>query len=92
MWIWLGIVIGFGWNWLLNWTRARNVRISWLVWALLILAVLDVVTGLQNYFGLIQEYEETAAATMIPIYGLQVVILGGLAVLLLWRQVQRARA
>lgn len=90
MWVITGIVIGFVWNWLLNWTRARNVRISWLVWTLLVLAVLDVVTGMQNYVGLLQEYEEKAAGTMIPIYGIQAGILAVLAVLLLWRQVRRA--
>ncbi len=90
MWVMIGIVIGFAWHWLLVWTRARNVRIGWLVWTLLILAVLDVVTGMQNYFGLMQEYEERAAGTMIPIYGIQAAILGVLALLLLWRQVRRA--
>ena len=90
MWVITGIVIGFVWHWLLNWTRAQSVRISWLVWTLLILALLDVVTGMQNYFGLMQEYEERAAGTMIPIYGIQAGVLGALAFLLLWRQVRRA--
>ena len=88
LWLILGIVIGFVWHWLLSWSRARAVRISWLVWFLLILALVDALSGIQNYVGLMQEYEERAASAMIPIYGIQVVITAGLALLLLWRQAQ----
>ena len=92
LWLVLGILIGVGWSWLLSWSRARRLRIGWLVWFLLILALVAALSGVQNFVALIEEYEERAAWNIIPIYGLQALIPGGLAVLLLWWQVRRIRA
>lgn len=90
LWLVLGIAIGFTWHWLLGWSRARGVRISWLVWALLILTITTALSGVANYIGLIMEYEERAAATMPRIYGEQTLIFAVPALLLLWWQVRRA--
>ncbi len=90
-WLILGVMIGFGWHWLITWSRQRRVRISWWVWLLLFLTAGTVLSGAQNYYGLMLEYEEQAAARMFPVYGVQVLITGIPAALLLWRQVRRAR-
>ncbi len=91
MWLVLGIVIGFAWHWLLAWSRAKGVRVSWLFWFLAIFTLIALLSGIQNYFAFLQEYEERAAFMTIPVYAVQVIIPALLAALVLWRSVKKAR-
>jgi len=91
-WLILGVVLGFIWHWLIAWSRARRLRISWWVWFLLIFAVVAGLSGVQNYIALNADYEERAAAMVLPVYAVQTVIPLLLALVLLWRQARRARA
>jgi hypothetical protein len=92
-WLILGIVIGYAWHALLDWARAQRVHIGLLPWFLIILALVAGLSGVQNYLGLMAEYEERAAGMIPQVYGIQVAIPALLAFLLLWRQARRtARA
>lgn len=91
LWLICGIIIGFTWHWLLTWSRAKGIRISWLVWFLLIFTCVAGLSGIQNFFALMEEYEERAAWIVIPVYSIQVLIPAALAGLLLWRSARRAR-
>jgi hypothetical protein len=90
LWLIVGIMLGFTWHWLLTWSRAKSLRIPWLAWFLLILAVVAGLSGVQNYVALMGDYEESAARNVIPVYGIQAIVPLLLAVLLLWRKSRQA--
>jgi biotin transporter BioY len=92
LWLILGFVIGAGALWLASWARAKNVKVSWLAWLLLAIAVVSALSGIQNYVELMAEYEPQAAVMMIPMYGVQVLVPAALAVLLVWRGQKRVKA
>jgi hypothetical protein len=92
LWLTLGIVVGVGVVWLASWSRAKNIKISWLAWVLLLVAVVSALSGIQNYVELMREYEEKAAMFMIPMYGVQVLVPAALAALLVWRGQKRVKA
>ena len=89
LWLTLGVILGFAWHWLLVWSGKRSLRISWLTWLLIILAVVAALSGAQNFVGLMEEYEEHAAWRMIPVYGIQTLIPAALALLLLRRGLKK---
>lgn len=91
LWLILGIALGFTWHALIVWSESRNLRIPLLVWFLLMLTILDILSGVQNYVALNLDYEEQAARMIIPVYGVQAAIPLALALFLLWRKTRRAR-
>jgi hypothetical protein len=92
LWLILGVVIGVGALWLASWARAKNVKINWLAWVLIAIAVISALSGIQNFVELMGEYEERAAWMMIPMYGLQAVVPAALAALLVWRGQKKVKA
>jgi hypothetical protein len=85
------MLIGAAWLGFVLWSRQRGIRIRWLVWFLLILALVAALSGVQNFVALTEEYEEHAARNIIPVYAIQAAIPALFALLLLWRQVRASR-
>jgi len=90
-WLVMGFVLGVCFTLFLQWSRANHVHTGVLFWFLTGLALLSLLSGVQNFYGLRAELEERAAMNIIPIYGVQVLLWGGLAGLLLWRNVRKAK-
>jgi hypothetical protein len=90
-WLLMGFAFGVIFTLFLQWSRANHVHTGILFWLLTLLALVSLLSGVQNFYGLREELEEAAAMRIIPIYGVQVLVWGTLAALLLWRNARRAR-
>jgi len=90
LWLALGILIGVGCAVLLSWARKHDAKISILAWILLAVALAGILVGVQNIFGLMQEYETRAAWYMIPLFIVPSLVPAVLAVLLVRRGMKKA--
>ncbi|MCI0477677.1 MAG: hypothetical protein L0Y55_15645 [Anaerolineales bacterium] len=91
-WLIFGIVIGLGAWGLSAWTSARKIRLLWYDWALAVLAVAFALLAYQNYTASIAELEPQAATFLLVAFGVPALILAGVAVFLVWRRHQPAKA
>ncbi|MBI5300808.1 MAG: dehalogenase [Chloroflexi bacterium] len=86
MWLVTGVIIGVvGW-WLVSWTRAHKIGVTWYEWLLAVLALGLGLLALQNYYAFLREMEPNAAVVMLALLGVPALILAGLAVFLVWWQ------
>lgn len=90
-WLVIGFVLGIAFREFVAWARTNHVHIGVLAWFLIGLALLALLSGVQNFIGLRSELEEQAAWRIIPIYAIQTIIPGALAALLIWRNARKAR-
>jgi hypothetical protein len=90
LWLILGLIIGAGGWWLVSWTRARRLQVTWLEWLLLIVAVVFALLAIQNFAASLSELEEQAPWVLLILFGAPAVILAALAWLLVWRRQRTA--
>jgi hypothetical protein len=92
MWLVTGFVMGVCFTLFTQWVNAKRVHTGILFWLLTSLALLALLTGMQNFVGLRSELEEQAAWRIIPIYAVQVLVFALPAVWLLRRNAKKAHA
>lgn len=81
-WIILGILIGAGFVFLL---MRKPVKMAWLDWVLLALAVIFALLAIQNYTASLEELEPKAAAILLVMFGLPAVIFSAIVGVRAWR-------
>jgi hypothetical protein len=92
LWLILGLIIGVGGWWLVSWTRARQVRVTWYEWLLTAVAVIFALLAIQNYAASIAELEPQAAWILLALFGVPAVIFAAIAWFLVWRRRRPAGA
>jgi len=85
-WLVLGIVIGVVAWWLVGWTRAHKIAVTWYEWLLGALGVGLGLLALQNYYAFLREMEPHAANVMLGLLGIPALVLAAIAVFLVWWQ------
>ncbi|MGE4271750.1 MAG: hypothetical protein AB7E31_02605 [Desulfitobacterium sp.] len=78
LWLFLGIVIGFGLGVVLTQVRAGRFDVKWYQWVLAIIAVFMLLLTIENYLGLKMEIESNAANFVLLAMGLPAVVLAAL--------------
>jgi uncharacterized membrane protein len=92
MWLVVGLLAGAGVAIVLLWLRSRSVRTSWYHWLIAMVGLLLIFFALENARTSISEFENTAAARSVLIFGLPGIVLVALSGLLVWfRASRRAR-
>lgn len=89
MWLIIGLAVGAGVLALALWLRSRDIAVKWYEWLIGAVALLLLIFTIQNFVGSQFELEPTAASMFMLVSGLPGIILGAIAVALIWRR-QRA--
>lgn len=85
LWLIVGLIVGAGAVWLVSWTRARKISVTWYEWLIVAVAVAFVLFGIQNFEGSMAELETRAAWTLLAASSFGAAVLGVVA----WRLIAR---
>ena len=82
-WLIIGILIGALFVFLAN---NRQIKLGWLDWLLLVIAMVFFVLAIANYTGSMEELEPRAAGFLLASFGIPGLILVAIAGLRVWRK------
>jgi hypothetical protein len=91
LWLILGVIIGAGALWLISWTRANKLNVTWYEWALAIVAVILALLAIQNFEGSLAEFETRAAWILLALFGAPALVSAAIAAYLVRRRQQPAK-
>ena len=83
MWLILGLLLGAGFYWL---ATQKNFKVTWYDWVLVVLGVIMILFGFQNYAASLVELEPRAANIFLWGFVIPGAILIAIAAFLMWRQ------
>jgi len=87
-WLILGLIVGVVGYWLVLWTRAKGVKVTWYEWLIAVIALLFALGAIQNFFASFAELESQAAWVLLLLFGVPALVLGAVD----WFLVKRRRA
>ena len=85
LWLIVGLILGAGATWLVSWTRANKVAVTWYEWLFAFGAAISALLAIQNFEGSMAELEARAAWLLLAGFGFIAVFLA----LVTWRLVAR---
>ena len=75
MWLVIGLIVGAGLLWLVQWMKSKNMAFKWYEWLLGVIGLAMLLFTIQNFFGSQAELEPKAASMFLLVTGLPAVIL-----------------
>ena len=91
-WFLFGLVLGACILALLQWKRAKKVRMTWYEWVMGVVSLILILLVIQNFVGSVAEEETRAAWMGVLFLGIPAVVLGVLAVRLPLQRQLRGKA
>ncbi|MBC8331324.1 MAG: dehalogenase [Anaerolineae bacterium] len=87
MWLILGLVLGAGVYWLVT---TEKVKLTWYEWVLVVVGVILLLYGIENYSASQLELEPRAGGFLLLIFGLPGLILAAVAGVLAFLRAKKA--
>lgn len=75
MWLAIGLILGVGVLWLVNWMKSKGMSFKWYEWVIGIVGLALLLFTIQNFFGSQAELESKAASMFLLVTGVPAVIL-----------------
>ena len=88
----IGLVVGAALMGLAFWLQQKGIAVRWYEWLLGALGFMTAVWTVNDFFGSMAEYNETAGRTLLWILGIPALVLLALAIFLPWRRVRKIKA
>jgi hypothetical protein len=90
LWLILGLLLGVVGYWLVTWTRARGIRVTWYEYLIEIAALILALVAIQNFVASLAELEPQAAWILLALFGVPALILACVGGFMIWRRQKSA--